>query len=167
MYWGGKPATMLLREGTETCVNITFHLSITYNIGAGMDKEDIYQNKKHMRGGEDFSPVVGQTWVWLTPSQWNSHLSINQWKQRVCQSFTRVSFNISDLLTCKWSLVPTNRILKEVLEIIVLTYNSNGGICKLYWIPLYCGRKENDIRKGQTIRQLDSSLKEASALSLP
>lgn len=48
-------------------VSISSRLTTTCNIGAGMDK-DIYQNKKHTRGGEDFSSVVGQTWVRLTPS---------------------------------------------------------------------------------------------------
>lgn len=42
-------------------VSISFLLSTIHNIGAGMDKEDIYQNKEPMRGGEDFSPIVGQT----------------------------------------------------------------------------------------------------------
>lgn len=120
-----NPLGYILKSKMEW--DLRFHLSITCSIGAGMDKEDIYQNKKHMRGGEDFSPIVSQTWIWLTLSQWNSHLSINQWKQKVCQSFTCVSFNTSGLLTCKLYLVPTKRILKEVLEITMLTYNSNGG----------------------------------------
>lgn len=82
-------------------------------LGQGWIKRT-YIKIKSMRDGEDFSPIVGQTWVRLTLSQWNSHLSIKQWKQRVCQSFTCVSFNTSDLLNCKWSWAPTKRILKEV-----------------------------------------------------
>lgn len=50
-------------------VSINFLLFTTQNIGAGMDKKDIYQNKKHMRGSEDFSLIVGQTQDRLTCSQ--------------------------------------------------------------------------------------------------
>lgn len=62
---------MLWRGGTKTCVSISFLLSTSYN-RAGMDEEDVYQNKEHMRGSEDFSAIVGRTQVRLTPRQLKS-----------------------------------------------------------------------------------------------